>query len=83
MKKAGNDTVNLTDFRKRLADVSKGDFQKNIEMNAGLAPNELSRIFSGQKALSVDHLVKLANAYNCSIDYLLTGSRKAAASPDP
>ena len=69
--KRGNELVDLRVFRERLEKVTERATQSSIEEKAGIKTGGLSRIYSGVDALTVDHLIKLSNACDCSIDYLL------------
>ena len=69
-RKFGNYLVDKFVFRERLEKITNHAKQKDIEEKAGIS-NGISRIYSGEAALTVDHLIQLSKAYNCSIDYLL------------
>lgn len=45
--------------------------QKEIANILGLQQNSYSQIENGKNNLQVDHLIKLANYYHTSTDYLL------------
>lgn len=45
--------------------------QKEIASILGLQQNSYSQIENGKNNLQVDHLIKLANYYHTSTDYLL------------
>lgn len=57
----------------RLKDMREDNnkSQKEIASVLGLQQNSYSQIESGKNNLQIDHLIKLANFYNTSTDYLL------------
>lgn len=70
-KKRGNDLVNIRDFRRRLEEVTGYKDQHKVEEEADLPYNALTKIYSGNQALTVDHLLALSRVYGISIDDLL------------
>lgn len=69
--KRGNTLVDLEQLRKNIEKVTDHMTQNRLEEMAGIKIGGLSRIYNGTDALTVDHLIKLAAACNCSIDFLL------------
>ena len=69
--KKGNEKVDLIEFRNRVEKVTNNAKQNDIEEMCGFKYGELSKIYGGHASLTIDHLIKLSNAYYCSIDYLL------------
>ena len=59
-----NDILNIDIFNKDLT-------QKAIAQILGIQQNSYSQIENGTNNIQIDHLVKLANFYNTSTDYLL------------
>lgn len=70
-RKRGNDLVDMHDFRRRLEEVTGHKAHSIVEEEADLPDNTLSKIYRGDIALTVDHLLRISNKYKCSIDYLL------------
>ena len=69
--KRGNSLVDLELFRERMEELTDHAKQKEIEEKADIKPGGLSRLYYGEDAITIDHLIKISKAYNCSIDYLL------------
>ena len=59
-----NDILNIDIFNKDLT-------QKAIATILGIQQNSYYQIENGTNNIQIDHLVKLANFYNTSTDYLL------------
>ncbi len=59
----------------RLAKLrrSSGMTQENLAEILGVTTKHVSHVERGKAALSLRHLVKLSNMYNCSLDYLIMG----------
>ena len=57
----------------RIKDIreDKDLTQKEIAQILGIQQNSYSQIENGTNNIQIDHLVKLANFYNTSTDYLL------------
>ena len=70
----GNNLVNLKEFREKLEKISKNAPQSEVEEKTGMPIGKLTRIYNGYDALTVDHLISIAQAYNCSVDTLLGSS---------
>ena len=58
-------------FRIRDLREDNNKSQKEIANLLGLQQNSYSQIENGINNLQIDHLIKLANFYNTSTDYLL------------
>lgn len=69
--KKGNEKVDLLKFRNRVEKVTNNAKQNDIEEMCGFKYGELSKIYGGHAALTIDHLIKLSDAYHCGVDYLL------------
>lgn len=69
--KRGNSLVDLDLFRERMEELTNHAKQKEIEEKADIKQGGLSRLYYGEDTITVDHLIKISKAYNCSIDYLL------------
>ena len=65
-RKFGNYLVDKFVFRERLEKITNHAKQKDIEEKAGIS-NGISRIYSGEAALTVDHLIQLSSNRNCHI----------------
>ncbi len=59
---------------------ARGLTQAELGLKAGIAPGAISHFETGQRAPSLESLVKLADALECSVDQLL-GRRSAEAAP--
>ena len=62
---------NGSEFWKRLKKVSGVTKQKDIASVLHITENAISRWINKDQVPSIDHLIRLAEIYNCSIDYLL------------
>ena len=69
--KKGNSLVDLSVFRNRVEKVTQNANQNEIEEVIGIRYGELSNVYNGHAALTIDLLIRLSNAYHCSVDYLL------------
>lgn len=69
--KRGNNRVDIDDFKQRLEHVTGYKKQHDIEEEADLPFNALTKIYGRQQALTVDTLLALSKTYGVSIDYLL------------
>ena len=68
----GNSTFNCRDVSKlRMVRVESGLSQDEVAKNLGISRDTLSKYETGELEPNVDTLVKLANMYHVSIDYLV------------
>lgn len=71
--------LDFTAFRsnlRRLID-SRGAMNKDIALECGITPATMSRYLSGQRAPELMYVVRLAECFNVSIDWLLGFSDNA------
>ena len=66
-------SVDPTGLPRRLAAQreSRGLTQAQLGAKAGIAPGAISHFETGQRAPSLESLIKLADALECSVDFLL------------
>ena len=59
----------------RLAKLRRGSgmTQEDLAEILGVTTKHVSHVERGKAALSLRHLVKLSDMYNCSLDYLIMG----------
>ncbi len=58
-------------MRLRELRVSKGFSQLKIAMDLNMSQNTISRYETGEREPGINELVKIANYFNVSVDYLL------------
>ena len=60
-------------FGERLKEIlnERGMTQREIAEKAGITEASISRYIAFQRVPKVTHVLKIANALNCSCDYLL------------
>lgn len=69
----------ITRIRDLREDNNKS--QKEIAFFLGIQQNSYSQIETGTNSLQIDHLIKLANYYNTSTDYILGLTNQIAPYP--
>lgn len=68
----------------RMLELTKGMTQKEIEEKTGISQPSYSKILNNQQRLSADNLLKLADAFNVSADWILGRTdEKSAPSSQP
>ena len=71
-----NSTIDLKAIGARIRALRGNELQEELAPKVGISQGQLSKIESGRMPPALETLVKLANRFEKSIDWLVTGHDK-------